>query len=399
MEYAGAAAGTAMGFILDDIPGAYVGGQLGYIAGKKWSGSSRQMPKRKRVGSAPDSRKRSRSSTARRKFKTYVKAVKATKKLPKNFRKNVSSIVDKKLEESTSSGIYTKHYVGETNISLNSTQAVVANFLRNGGNTSPYTGTACSFRPFNPLKLWDAVSVLYNGKTKAMNYEETTNNIQFQKLRTVFNYCSYELEMTNNSGAVYDVEMITATAKRTTDGTFFDTWEDALNSENWVGGVPGIGTLWQRPQQLTVMKSFYNMKSNYFTLLPGQKKKMFMTWKGPIDFQKLSNGASTPSVSSFVKMVGKELLFVFRARQSSWESASDPSFTKIGRSTGVDNKNLAILWEVKEVYKLLQPDEIPDSQEGDKRVFFVDYDVQAGEESPAIIYRDTKNVYSQEPVP
>lgn len=388
------ASGAVLGYIAGDLPGAY----LGSVAGEKLYHLAENMKRKASNPSLFTQRKDRKTYTRKKKASKRAKraAYKQMKKAKKAATKAVKKIVKKTLDCTFPIGTYHKAYVGEmywNNITPN-TQVVWGDMQRNKAHTTPYTQLAMSFSPFAGMRMLDAVSVVYNGKTKAINCENVLNNFPVRNLNVDFSYCSYELELTNNSSYAYDVIIYMGTSKRDQNDSVGEAWDDALYDFPWrqlpqreiipPTGPPYFEDIYPGKNQINITTSGfkqlelrYNIKAKHFKLLPGHRKRFFTTYKGCIPFHKhLVNG----ELQNFMKGISQSWIFVAKPCASVYYNPETDTAGKLTGAVGVtqgNNIGQAITCEVKEVYKFLQPETTDDDKEGNAAVTFNDYPFRA----------------------
>lgn len=194
------AAGGTLGFISGDLPGAYIGKSL---ASKAYDYTHPKMAKRK-VGNKKKSKQGKRVVSSRKRIAKGVRRINkrarvsdqndyaapysrsgskvASKKggkrrvrVGKRFRKAVKQV----MEDYSPSGYYSEHYYNRYQpFDFNqSPYDLGTGFLvGEAGTSTDATGVAATF--FDPIKVMDAASVLFNGKAPAGN-KNLTNAGQF----------------------------------------------------------------------------------------------------------------------------------------------------------------------------------------------------------------------------
>lgn len=359
---------------------------------RKKSGAKRKLPGRTLV-----SRKTRRKRIASK--KTMRRRLKAAKNM-------VKSVVKKTLDCSFPTGTYHKSYVGEMywNNVVPNVQVVWGDMQRYKSHNAPYTNGNMSFTPFNGRRLLDALSVVYNNKTKSIDMLNTVNNFDDSKIQADFTYCSYELKITNNSSFAYDVELVMGTAKRDTNEEFRDAWDSAMDEFPWRQGKPNPNTMNFGTAGWNQLNQKWAIKTKKFKLLPGHTKTFFTTYKGCVAFHKhripVGNTVQLPTM---LKGISESWLFIAKPTAGAMFSLSNDQ--KVLGVVGITQGNQwgqVITCEVKEVYKFLQPESTLDEYEGNAAVFFVDYpmrpDPPEGQVSEWPYWRqnfvDSKNICS-----
>ena len=140
------------------------------------------MVKRSRNANA-SSRKRRRTVGGFKSRKLRYGA-KRRRRLAKRSRKQIKNVVKRVLQCGENVGLYTKDYLHQysPNVGAADLQVVFdagqvndANASGTGGDNklADPTNEALKFSPFSARKMLDAVSVLYNGKPKGLNFVAT----------------------------------------------------------------------------------------------------------------------------------------------------------------------------------------------------------------------------------
>jgi len=360
----------------------------------------RNAPKRKLPGRTLVSRK------VRRYPKKRIASKKTMRRRLKAAKKVIKSVVKKTLDCSFPTGTYHKSYVGEmywNNITPN-VQVVWGDMMRYKSHTAPYTNGNMSFTPFNGRRLLDALSVVYNNKTKSMDMLNTVNNFDDSKIQADFTYCSYELKITNNSSFAYEVELVMGTAKRDTNEEFRTAWDIAMDEFPWRQGKPNPNTMNIGTAGWNQLNQKWAIKNKKFRLLPGHTKTFFTTYKGCVAFHKHRIPVGeTVQLPTMLKGISESWLFIAKPTAGAMFSLTNDQ--KVLGVVGITQGNQwgqVITCEVKEVYKFLQPESTLDEYEGNAAVFLTDYpmrpDPPPGQTSEWPFWRqnfvDSKNIAS-----
>lgn len=376
METIGSISGATLGYIIGNRKGAEIGYKLGRFLSKKKGMAP--VPQKRRASTSGGRPPKRVKNTSGKKKKTRSNLRNANRGLSKKQSQSVKGIVKRQLECDFNHGIYERNVVGVVNPVVDGDFQYVADHAqRQGGNADPFTEYSMRFTPFNAKRLWDAASVLYNGKTRSVKIEDPVNNFDIKGLAVNFTYCSYKLRMRNYTNVIYDVEMIEFWRRGNGETSAKDEWNKSIESTEWVGGsTPGGAAVnGMRPQMFERMKGLYHMKSSYFTLNPGQEHDIFKTFKGCVDFTKVANDDGT-SILSFNRKVGTELIFIYRPKLSIAWDTTDLTRASIGHMTGNDDVRNGVLIEVNEVFKCQQPDATFDENEGNNRCILNSYDLK-----------------------
>lgn len=398
----GGASGGALGYITGNVPGAYLGGSAGAGAGYAAYNYARNRNRGKVLGSNPRitgsilskkkgsapmkrkagsqggrSSKRTRSSfrrmrAYRRRKPTFRRKVVARKnrKYSKAVKKVIKGTVENVLQCKLARGSYTKLYSMERAV-VNTTankQLVWANGERGGANADPYSTSALFFNPFHMERLLDAASVLYNGKTKSLKYETTTNNFanEGKKLNVDFTYCSYTLTMKNTHRCAVVIELYKGTPKSDHDNDLYSDWAAGYSAQPWEQTAPDPTTYGQTMTNNPQVKDSWKIKHQRIYLAPGASKTIYTTWKGCIDFDRFKSGGV---LVQHGKGISQNWVFVVKPVLG-MEQATNPTGTA-GQTNGATTFE-GVVFLCKEVYKCLQPDLCAESSEGNKMINLVD---------------------------
>lgn len=160
------------------------------------------------------------------------------------------------------------------------------------------------------LRVWDAVSTSFFGKTIAANFFTLAGNSPIDvPLVTKKHYG--EFRCLNNSGLQVEVDMYIASPVIMTNTDFFATWNASYSQLNYQGGGSGATYSGQKyfdylanPAQLPNLKKFYKWTKTTFNMLPGETrkevvrgfKKKFM----PQNYATPTSTVATPVVYSYV---------------------------------------------------------------------------------------------------
>lgn len=293
--------------------------------------------------------------------------LKKRKTASKTLKKQIKSV----LEKERNVGTFHKNYVMDQRMHIiaPNSQNFFSHGKRGNANAAPYTIANCGFTPFDLRKILDAVSVMYNGKIKGFAFDALTNNFDRKGLKIDVQYMSYGLEIKNIAMVPYHVTLYRATAKENLNSYFEDLWAQSINTVEWAGGAPSRESLHNTPFE-PMMKKKWNIKATSWVLKPGHSKKFFTNWKGQLNFDKFYDGAAE---AIFGKGVSQNWCFVYHPVMG---LAGVP--TVVDPQTGVmvndgNATSAGITFEVKEVYRISQPEDTKDAHEGNPHVFYNDY--------------------------
>jgi len=325
------------------------------------------------------------AKVTRRKVRFAARSFRKKKAAATKFVKNV---IDSKAMCSEPVGHYTKQYGLEL---ANPSGLVGSDVIYVGGtrsftNSAPYTVFGCAFLPNNYKKLLDAASVLFNGKTAAVDFENGTNNFATNLLKLDVMYASYKITLTNNTQQVFYVECVEVINRDSTQTNVIDTASAVALSQKWGGNVltSGIPTIIKANNEYNVPMplkfGMYEGLEHKYHFKPVWKRKLkpgkIATYidimhQQCIDFQK-HNAVGSADLASYARGQ-KQVFFRFRAKamNSYKNTGGAQGFTTI--YSGNANAAYGIAVDVKETYKILQPNSTSEANESDLRVLFVDF--------------------------
>lgn len=234
---------------------------------------------------------------------------------------------------------------------------------------------------FNYLKLMDAASVCYNGKSTATGWPTTTQNFDVN-LETRFLYASASLEMKNMTSEPFDVTVHECTAKKNTNTTPLSAFNEV--KADTAGSNPSL-TLYDSSNNMRVERavkfpsdykpSDWTFKSKkYIQVMPGQVISWTMSKKDfNVDFNKLID----PALGIVMYSKGAvQVLFEFTPRVATFSKTTATANLAV-QSGGISSQPIDVTFAVtqKEFYKLDQPGNTLDANEGNKVYLYADTDL------------------------
>jgi len=299
-----------------------------------------------------------------------------------NFAKRVRAVVSRTVPH----GIYRKVEYGELCMpdvlpaTAFSNKAIFGTKKKNA-YTGTHTETFGKMVFFNYLKLMDAASVCYNGKSTATAWNVVTGNFPVN-LETRFQYASASLEMKNMTTEPFDVTVHECTAKKNTNSTPLTAFNEVLSDT--VGSNPTL-TLYNDANNMRVESAVkfpsdykpadWSFKSKkYIQVMPGQTISWSMVKKDfNVDFNKLID----PGLGLVMYSKGSvQVLFEFTPRVATYSKSS--ATTNLAVNSGaVSGQNIDVTFAItqKEFYKLDQPGQTADANEGNKVYLYTDTDL------------------------
>lgn len=309
-------------------------------------------------------KKRPTSRMQQRKRSTYTKR----KRMSTKLRKQVKAIAQNVVNCSENYALYEKNYGGNFDVAnTGNNQYVTASLSDNDVQNYPGKG----LHMFTPRKFLDAASILFNGKAMGQNHEVTTNNFDVKDLKIDVLYASYKLTLKNITDIPFEVELYEFESKRNTFTDVSQYVANAIAKTEWVTTTPTLGAYGIKPTMFPSVKGSYHVKRNKFVLLPTQTKTFFYKWKGCLEMKKyLELQGSDYELSYMSPKVGRELMMICHPHLSLGYNAGT---TTVGHQC-FNVKGKSIVAEVNEVFKILQPDDTLDANEGQKRALFNNFE-------------------------
>lgn len=351
------AAGT-LGFITDNIPGAVAGYSIakGYLKRKKESSknlpnkkqNTNKMPPIPRVAVVPATkRKMYLLSKTKGRRSGKVKKGRKVKKGSRSFCKKVIACVDDANNRDAPVGFYevtrgTQIQMGDIAYKL-----ALATSCNDG-----YEMVLSS-----PQQLLDAASVLFNGKTVAVNWGVATNNFNFNtNVYIEKNWTTFMLK--NNSSRTMIIDMWTLESKVSDTDTLDTNLNAALASIACSYRQPSpAGTSLSNFQsqygfdikKLPLTSTKYNVKSKSFVMLPGATRTINVICRtGDFNFKKYRVTDTTLSYTA----AGWTKNIIFKGRDYPQLNANGPLSVQNVSGYGVSVY-------VTHKYKMRAPDSTP----------------------------------------
>lgn len=195
---------------------------------RKRSRTGATVPKGRPVSNYVHSKRYSRVRYRKVKFRR-VNNKKAGK-----LRRRLAGFVKDVVKCQENIGVYKRIISGDVSANLGTGSDVDASKVlwtghnkvqQNGGD---YTVEACKFTPMSAKRILDAASVLYNGKTAAVNYENGTGNFDAKVTKVEVMYSSYKLELTNHTFIPYWITCYEITPKENSQIDFVNTTQNII---------------------------------------------------------------------------------------------------------------------------------------------------------------------------
>lgn len=294
------------------------------------------------------------------------------------------------------SGVYKKVVAGDQTIklgttdSLNGSKILWTGFNNQQNNTTPYTEDALKFTPLSAKRILDAVSVLYNGKTAAVNFEKSTGNFDAKELKVEVQYASYRLELTNHSESTAWVTCYEVMAKDNSQIDFINSAANIISSGTFDFSSSPALFQFQPPSSLTgqykmpinmnfsdikgLEKLYHIKKLSKKLVKPGRSyvykcsEKDFCVEMYKKTFTSTDNQGGTGGTGPIAALATypkgeRQLIFQFDPLPT---IALGTNYSTAALCAGVYDKRF--IWAVRtdEYYKITQPRNTIDAQAGNK---------------------------------
>lgn len=310
----------------------------------------------------PPVRRRTVSSRRRRSpamKKTYKR--KAVKKTKKTYKKKTYK---KKCVTSTQARTIAKAVVrGTLSKSTYIKQSAVWKFIANGKLPNTHNKQAVhEFTYMQPLELMDAVSTLYNNKTKSFNYLLVTGN--FGDIKFDVQYTLYS-EIRNNSNQYIELDIYWVTPRQDSDTGVYERWEFSMTTGN---SEDKPTTLHTKPFDSNTQFSRYwkVLSANTYKLQPNELLQTgFKSPKMNVDWDKIPYGGTIPG---YKKGMTRQMLIVQR-NPILWDSQS-------GNPVGRPYQHYGgWIYEDRVEITCWAPEQAPAAYNRDKRLLLESYQV------------------------
>jgi len=339
------------------------------------------------LGSAKKTRFR---KTAKRKTGRYVTGSAATK-LKRSFGKNKASTILKAIRNvhaNDNVSTYRKGLVGDFNpmVYYNAganTPITIGkkhwfSHFKKATNNSTFTVPACEFSAFTPQKLIDAVSVLYGGKAIAAAQDVTTDNMPNSTIAN-FVYASQSFEMTNQTQQPFHIriyEMHNIGGKHSTSPVY-DLYQ-SISSHLWISAPTGALSAGGNEMYLDDMLELTDLKPKSWKIAKTTKLDYFKPgqihkWTAVMKDKKI-NFENMCSVANAITPYGPgSIVYVIEAVNVHHVCYnSNAAETTYQRQTVTDDAAQTFGFRTKQVYRVAEPENVADGNEGIKTALFTD---------------------------
>jgi len=273
--------------------------------------------------------------------------------LSASMKKQILSVVAKKVPH----GVYRKHWVGTMTSVLSGQQVWQENCYYGSPGSRSVVGSDFLF--FNESRLKDAASVLFNNKTKGMNYPDATNNFATPGFKYNLKSASVKALFRNNTQCPIEFVFVECVSKRYTNSFAADEFSDALTNIAQTGGTAVTkATIGVYPNQLSQMKQMYNMKTVKKVLNPGDFYVYTKSYKDlKLDWDKFHEGNT---LKFFLKGITTELLVSMTPAVGVSTDSGGGSATTISGRVCNPTAQYGVSVDVTEEYTVEAPDTTDD---------------------------------------
>jgi len=275
-----------------------------------------------------------------------------------------------------------KPYLTDANMQL----IIIGGSIRGLVPGAPYTLKALSFTPCATDKIADAAAILYNGKTAALNYELEAGNFDIKKTVIDLIYASSKYSLRNNTDCdyIFDIYEVRNSVNQATF-SFMQRLSQELNNSN-ITGVPALFATTNNDNEYSVtdgmkltdnliMQKEYSIKK-LATKYVGVGKMLYFGRVRKQEQIKLGKYWQQGSSNLMYDYPKGDVQIVIRARPLIHSSVKVSVYPATTNMISIDtSKPVCFNIKVEEVYKIAQPANTPDAQEGTKVVVFNDQPV------------------------
>jgi len=270
--------------------------------------------------------------------------------------------VHKVLAQENPNGVYRKRWVATLSAATSGTQICAQDSYYGADLTS-----GSDFRFFNEARLKDAASILFNGKTKGIDYGVTTNNFASEGFKYHLNGAEASMKIFNNSPSIYEMVIVKCSSKKNSSSsqTAYARYVAAMSDLQQAGGTAvGVTYATVLPTMIPQMKEYYNMTTYRKELHPGNTFKVRSFLKAQeLDWEKYEDNGTN---AYFIRNISVEYFIIYRVIPN---CGSADSRTYSGRRT-VDNTSSCLTVECNEYFSLSAPPNTPVANNIDQYCWF-----------------------------
>lgn len=400
MDIIGGLSGAALGYITGNVRGARLGYTYGKQAGKSFRNKMAPLSTKRKATSVSKVTKRRKVEKKKSKYNLKkvaaaltaagkkIKKVKSNRRRSKRAASKVAAIVQKTLDKNVTINTYRKNYFMDQKVAYDRSdmQLFIVGGRRQNDNTAPYTLKALQFTPLSVEKIADACAVLWNGKAANMDASVETGNFPLSKTTVHLVYGSYTLRLKNFSPTALDIEVIEVTNKDTynSDNFFanaaFELPQNNLVAVNYNTPPLFIDTAGDNQWALTKGLKFTDltgMSDSYSwkvikrkRLLHGAEMKLkYQLADRKIDLSEFSHGGGL--MADYCRG-DKQIIFKVTPVIHGIFKDVDVTVPMCGSFQTIDAVNRGLVFHCSEVFKIAQPSNTADANEGHKIVMLSD---------------------------
>lgn len=318
----------------------------------------------------------------KRSLKRKRKASRSTKQI-KRVKKDLEQIIKKTVTVKANNSTYRKIQYGNLFNIVPTSNVLFVDHWRKSDNTSPYPAYITAFNYFNVRKYMDAAAILYNGKTRSIDWATTLDNFPEKDSKLAFLYASVNVKLVNHTHMTYEVIIHEFTALQNDDETPLDNLQPSVSGRSWIGGAPTVSfgnncyNIEGAFQMNDIKINGYSHKAiKHASFMPGQEIDWFHSKSNfeivPKKFYGNQGLAEVPLVTK-----GAIWLVVELRVKPYFSSGTDGG----GAAKSIylpfqpnNNDTYGIGVSVKELYKMSQPGETDDQYEGNHVAIYTDTD-------------------------
>jgi len=367
-----------------------------FVSRKKYKGTMFKIGSLGRSAYKPTLTKNERMTAFRRSRrmtrKRYSKvSPTAANKLKRSFGKNKASTILKAIRNvhaNDNVSIYRKGLVGDfspmvyynagANTPITIGKKHWFSHFKKATNNSTFTVPACEFSAFTPQKLIDAVSVLYGGKAIAAAQDVTTDNMPNSTIAN-FVYASQSFEMTNQTQQPFHIriyEMHNIGGKHNTSPVY-DLYQ-SISSHLWISAPTGALSAGGNEMYLDDMLELTDLKPKSWKIAKTTKLDYFKPgqihkWTAVMKDKKI-NFENMCSVANAITQYGPgSIVYVIEAVNVHHVCYNATAAeTTYQRQTVTDDAAQTFGFRTKQVYRVAEPENVADGNEGIKTALFTD---------------------------
>lgn len=245
-------------------------------------------------------------------------------------------------------------------------------------NNATFTYYGLEFSCFTPYRIIDAMSVLYNGKTAAAAVDTTTGNIAHSTIGHIV-YASTTFEMTNLTVRNYDLKVYEMhnVGQAHSTSPLYDAY-GSISSHKWVSAPTGNLSAGGGEMYLddALELSDFRLKKwrigkvvKLKNFRPGQTYK----WSNSIQHKDIKFESLADVANNTMPYGPGTVVYVIEAQTTPILChTATPAETTYQRPTPTDDSAQSFGFKMKEVWKIAEPENVDDANEGVKTALYSD---------------------------